>query len=103
MTGNEVEDYILKQAQLFSANRHAKLDDYVYKDLGIGGGDAVEFYQSIEKRFAVDISSITESSVKVEATWLRKTRREPVARDLPLKEIMTFIEARNDQSGATAG
>ena len=95
MNRSEVEDFILKQAQVFSANQGAGLDDYVYKDLGIGGGDAVEFYQSIEKRFAVDISPITESSVEVEATWLCKARQKSVARDLPLKEIVTFIEAQN--------
>lgn len=91
---NEVEDFILKQAQVFSANQHAGLDDFVYKDLGIGGGDAVEFYRSIEKRFSVDISPITESSVEVKATWFRKARRKSIARDLALKEIATFIEAQ---------
>jgi hypothetical protein len=96
MSRDEVEDFILKQAQVFSANQQAGLDDYVYKDLGIGGGDAVEFYQSIEKRFAIDIRPITESAVELEAAWFRKARRKSVARDLTLKEIATFIEAQTN-------
>ena len=88
---DEVENYILKQARAFSANQHAKLDNYVYKDLGIGGGDAVEFYRDIEGRLDVDLRPITETSVEVVSTWLRKPRRQAVARDVQLAEIVSFI------------
>jgi hypothetical protein len=88
---DEVENYILKQARTFSANERAKLEDYVYRDLGIGGSDAVEFYEDIEKNFGVNIKSITETSVEVEATWLRKAYRKSVARDVNLAEIVKFI------------
>ena len=94
MTQNEIEEYILRQARAFSANRHVNLDDYIYKDLKIGGGDAVEFYSDIEKMFDIDLRPITETTVEAVGSWFRKPRHKAVPRDFPLREIVSFVMAR---------
>ena len=95
MSNDDVENFILKQAQLFSGKSAIELKDLVYEDLGIGGGDALEFYRSIEERFSVDIRPVTESTVDLEASWFRKARQKTVACDPALKDIVALIEAKS--------
>jgi hypothetical protein len=95
MNRRDVENYILDQARLFSANPRASMTDHIYKDLGIGGGDAVEFYSCLEERFGVDLHSITEELVDVPSCWFRKSSHRVVPRDPSLDEIVTFVIKRH--------
>lgn len=88
---SEVEAFIYRLAKEISGEAEVCPESYVYRDLRIEGGDAVEFYQSIEERFSIDLRAITETQHETPRRWLLGTRRKVEPRDLPLKEIVTFI------------
>lgn len=88
---SDVEAYVLRLAKKISGQKIVTLESYVYRDLGIGGGDAVEFYETIEERFLVDLRNITETESETSRRWFFGTRRKVEPRDLALKEIVTFI------------
>ena len=91
---SEVEHYVIELAQKFSARSNVSLNDCVYSNLNIGGGDAVEFYAALERHFDLDLRPVTEIIVQTPSRWSGKSRPKAVARDLPLKEIVSFVMAR---------
>ena len=100
MTQQDVAQRVLALAQEIGGVRNASLSDRVYANLGISGGDAVEFYDKLEADFSVDIRPVTETVVDVPRRWFRKARRARVARDPTLLEISSFIQTAlaNDRS-----
>lgn len=91
MSPRDVGTYVSELAKEISGQATVSLDDYVYRDLRITGGDAVEFYQTIEERFSVDIRPITEIESGTSKRRFLGVQRKVEPRDLPLKEIVTFI------------
>ena len=49
------------------AARPAAPDDRIYADLDINGGDFIEFVEEVERRYAVDLSSVSPRSHEAEA------------------------------------
>ncbi|HKP33700.1 MAG TPA: hypothetical protein VJT70_02845, partial [Sphingomicrobium sp.] len=85
------ETFVLHLARRFSAIGELTLDEHLYADLGISGSDAVEFYETIEERFAIDLRPVTEFSVQSGPKWLAKARDKKIGRDPTLRELCSFI------------
>jgi hypothetical protein len=95
MNRDDITAHLIGLAKIFSGAEKPRLDDRVYADLGISGGDAVEFYDRIEKEFGIDIRAVTETSVEVKPGWFQKARRKSVARDPSLAELCAFVESKS--------
>ena len=92
MSRNDIDAYVVELAQTFSACEAPRNDQRVFTDLGISGSDALEFYDTIEKHFAVDLRPVTEISVDVPRNRFRRAHSKQIARDPSLGEICAFID-----------
>ncbi len=52
--GKEVLSIVSK----FSGKRNISYGQYIYKDLGVGGGDSIELIEEIEHIYSIDLSDI---------------------------------------------
>ncbi|THD38405.1 MAG: hypothetical protein E7773_01280 [Sphingomonas sp.] len=93
---SDVEKTVIGIAVKMSSKQSVTLDSYVYRDLGLEGWDAIDFYTEIDNEFGVDTKKITQRiSRKRKPLFIgrEKTQFEPV--DVNLRTISELIlEAR---------
>jgi hypothetical protein len=56
----EIEKFVIELAKYFSGKENVVLIDRVFDDLGVNGGDFVEFFNEIDEKFQVETRQITE-------------------------------------------
>ena len=69
------------------------MSDRLYRDLGINGGDIIEFIEEVEREFATDLSPLVEE-VRTSKGLLR-TRTRVHIRDVSLGEIAEYLCAHD--------
>jgi hypothetical protein len=83
--------YLLELAKRFGASA-AAAQHHIGRDLGICGGDAVEFYREIERDHQVDLRPITEEVVERAGRRWWQPKYEVRGTDPTIVEIAEYIE-----------
>jgi len=76
--------------------RNVDINDRVVGDLQITRGDAVEFYNEIERAFNVDLRPITETTIRrgKPRIWREAITQAPL--DPTIMEIVAFVVANSN-------
>lgn len=94
---------MLEIAGRYSGHQAAGPDAHIARDLGIAGGDAVEFLDELEEVFGVDLKPLIERGPYERNSYLHllvgiERRRSGV--DVTCRDIAAFIDERLNRSTA---
>lgn len=96
-SNEEARERVIATLRKYSGKRDVSNDAFIGRDLGITGGDSVEFLDEIEEKFGIDLAPLIDARKRLRpADWLdrllgRKHGGETV--DLTVSEVVDHVLA----------
>ena len=95
-------DRVILVLKSYSGKREIELDQMLYRDIGIYGGDGVEIADDLEDAFNVDLEPLIKQHTRVlPAGWLRRLlgKPGPSYTDMTVRELIDYIAEHGSADG----